>query len=376
MILVTIFQLFLIIFIVTYLSINMIYLVRLFPLKEELAAYPYISVCIPARNEERDIKNCVKSVLNQDYPNFEVIVVDDNSSDNTAKIVRSMTEEYANLIFIPGAQLAPGWMGKPYALHQAYQKSRGQYLLFTDADLMYRSHALKTAMHTMISKDLDLLTLMPAAIFGSFWERVVQPVIFGFIAALTSFRKVNSSNHQSAMGFGAFLLFKKVSYQKIGGHLSVANEVLEDIMIAKKTKLNGLSILAADGKHLFAIRMYHSMKEIWVGWRKNIFLAMKKSILRAFYYMVMVLCFLLTPYIVVVCNLWMGTGNLWLGISLLGLALSLAAGLGLCHELGLERKNVFLFPLGAIVMVVIMFNSMVQTLLLERTEWRGRTYGQ
>ena len=376
MILVTIFQLFLVIFIVTYLSINMIYLVRLFPLKEELVAYPYISVCIPARNEERDIKNCVKSVLNQDYPNFEVIVVDDNSSDNTAKIVRSMTEEYPNLIFISGAQLAPGWMGKPYALHQAYQKSRGQYLLFTDADLMYRSHALKTAMHTMICKDLDLLTLMPAAIFGSFWERVVQPVIFGFIAALTSFRKVNSSNYQSAMGFGAFLLFKKVSYQKIGGHLSVANEVLEDIMIAKKTKLNGLSILAADGKHLFAIRMYHSMKEIWVGWRKNIFLAMKKSILRAFYYMVMVLCFLLTPYIVVMCNLWMGTGNLWLGISLLGLALSLAAGLGLCHELGLERKNVFLFPLGAIVMVVIMFNSMVQTLLLERTEWRGRTYGQ
>ena len=111
MILVTIFQLFLIIFIVTYLSINMIYLVRLFPLKEELAAYPSISVCIPARNEERDIKNCVKSVLNQDYPNFEVIVVDDNSSDNTAKIVRSMTEEYPNLIFIAGAQLAPGWMG-------------------------------------------------------------------------------------------------------------------------------------------------------------------------------------------------------------------------------------------------------------------------
>ena len=376
MILVTIFQLFLVIFIVAYLSINMIYLVRLFPLKEELVAYPYISVCIPARNEERDIKNCVKSVLNQDYPNFEVIVVDDNSSDNTAKIVRSMTEEYPNLIFIAGAQLAPGWIGKPYALHQAYQKSRGQYLLFTDADLMYRSHALKTAMHTMICKDLDLLTLMPAAIFGSFWERVVQPVIFGFIAALTSFRKVNSSNHQSAMGFGAFLLFKKVSYQKIGGHLSVANEVLEDIMIAKKTKLNGLSILAADGKHLFAIRMYHSMKEIWVGWRKNIFLAMKKSALRAFYYMAMVLCFLLTPYIVVGCNLWMGTGNLWLGISLLGPALSLAAGLGLCHELGLERKNVFLFPLGAIVMVVIMFNSMVQTLLLERTEWRGRIYGQ
>jgi len=376
MILVTTFQLFLIVFIVTYLFINMIYLIRIYPVKEALVAYPYISVCIPARNEERSIKNCVESLLNQNYPNFEVIVVDDNSNDNTAKIVCSMTEQYPNLIFVAGEQLASGWTGKPYALHQAYQRSRGQYLLFTDADLTYQSHALKTAIHTMICKDLDLLTLMPAAVFGSFWERVVQPVIFGFIAALTNFRKVNSESHQSAMGFGAFLLFKKEAYQKIGGHLSVANEVLEDIMIAKKAKLNGLSILVADGKNLFSIRMYHSMEEIWIGWRKNIFLAMKNSIFRASFYMVMVLCFLLTPYIIVMCNLWVGAGSVWVGISLLGLALSLATGLGLCHELGLERKNVFLFPLGAIVMVVIMFNSMVQTLLLRRTEWRGRIYEQ
>ena len=354
----------------------MIYLIRIYPVKEALVAYPYISVCIPARNEERSIKNCVESLLNQNYPNFEVIVVDDNSNDNTAKIVCLMTEQYPNLIFIAGEQLASGWKGKPYALHQAYQRSRGQYLLFTDADLRYQSHALKTAIHTMICNDLDLLTLMPAAIFGSFWERAVQPVIFGFIAALTNFRKVNSESHQSAMGFGAFLLFKKEAYQKIGGHLSVANEVLEDIMIAKKAKFNGLSVLVADGKKLFSIRMYHSLKEIWIGWRKNIFLAMKNSIFRASFYMVMVLCFLLTPYIVVMCNLWVGAGSVWVGISLLGLALSLATGLGLCHELGLERKNVFLFPLGAIVMAVIMFNSMVHTLLLGRAEWRGRIYEQ
>ena len=374
MILVTTFQFFLIIFIMTYLSVNMIYLIRIYPIKEELVAYPYISVCVPARNEERDVKNCVESLLNQDYPNFEVIVVDDNSNDNTAKIICSMTEQYSNLIFVDGAQLASGWTGKPYALHQAYQRSRGQYLLFTDADLRYQSHALKTAIHTMICKDIDLLTLMPAAIFGSFWERVVQPVIFGFIAALTNFKKVNSESDQNAMGFGAFLLFKKEAYQKIGGHLSVANEVLEDITIAKKAKLSGLSILVADGRNLFSIRMYHSMKEIWVGWRKNFFLAMKSSIFRASYYMVMVLCFLLTPYIVVMCNLWVGVGSVWVGVSLLGLALSLVTGLGLCHELGLERKNVFLFPLGAIVMVVIMLSSMVQSLLLRRTEWRGRVY--
>jgi chlorobactene glucosyltransferase len=376
MIFVTTLQFLLIIFIAVYLFINMIYLVRLCPIKDKLISFPYISVCIPARNEERDIEGCVKSLLNQNYPNFEVIVVDDNSTDNTAKIVCSMTKQYPNLIFIAGAKLISGWIGKPYALHQAYQRSRGQYLLFTDADLIYKPHALNTAMHTMKFKDLDLLTLMPAAIFGSFWERVVQPVIFGFIAALTNFRKVNSESHKSAMGFGAFLMFKKISYRKIGGHRSVSNEVLEDIMIAKKAKLSGLSTLVADGKHLFSIRMYHSMNEIWIGWRKNIFLAMKKSIFRAFYYMAMVLCFILTPYIVVVGNLWIESGSVWVALSLLSLAISLVACLGLCYELELERKNIFLFPLGAIMMVVIMLNSMMQTLLLGRTEWRGRTYQQ
>ncbi|MBT3513730.1 MAG: glycosyltransferase [Nitrospina sp.] len=373
---ITIFQVLLIISIVIYLSLNMIYLIRLYPVKEKLVTYPYISVCIPARNEERDIKKCVESLLNQDYPNFEIIVVDDNSSDDTAKIVCSMLEEYSNLIFIAGAKLEPGWVGKSYALHQAYKKSRGQFFLFTDADLIYQPHAFKTAMQKMISSDIDLLTLMPAAIFGSFWERVVQPVIFGFIATLTNFKKVNSSGNKSAMGFGAFLLFKKESYQKIGGHQSVANEVLEDIMIAKKAKLNGLSVLVADGKSLFSIRMYHSMKEIWIGWRKNIFLAMGNSIFRAFYYMFMVLCFLLTPYIIVVYNLWVGIGLEWVCLSLFGLTLSLIVGICLCRELNLERKNVFLFPLGAIVMVGIILNSMVQTFLLGRTEWRGRTYNK
>ena len=103
---------------------------------------------------------------------------------------------------------------------------------------------------------------------------------------------------------------------------------------------------------------------------------MKSSVFRASYYMAMVLCFLLTPYIVVMCNLWVGAGGVWVGISLLGLVLTLATGLGLCHELGLEKKNVFLFPLGAILMVMIMISSMLQTLLLRRTEWRGRIYEQ
>lgn len=376
MILITIFQLFLIVLVVLYLSVNMIYLVKVVPVEDESVDYPYLSVCIPARNEERDIKACVESLLHQDYPEFEVIVVDDNSTDETAEIVYSMKAQYPNLVFVPGKQLEPGWFGKPYALYQAYKMSRGKYLLFTDADLIYQPQALKSAMHTLISRDLDLLTLMPAAIFGSFWERAVQPVIFGFIAALTRFRKINSPNYDSAMGFGAFLLFKKESYQRIGGHLSVRQEILDDVMLAKNAKLNGLSMLVAEGKHLFSIRMYHSLEEIWVGWRKNMFLAMKGSVIRTFYYTSVILCFVLTPYIVVIGNLWVGTGEIWVGSALFGLILTLVTGLALCRQLNLEKRNVFLFPLGAIIMSAIMLNSMTQIGFHGRAEWRGRTYEQ
>lgn len=376
MVFISIFQFFLIVFVVIYLSFNMIYLVKVEPVVDESTDYPYLSVCIPARNEERDIQACVESLLQQDYPEFEVIVVDDNSTDETAEIVYSMKAQYPNLVFIPGEQLEPGWLGKPYALHQAYLKSHGKYLLFTDADLIYQPHALKSAMHTLISKDLDLLTLMPAAIFGSFWERAVQPVIFGFIAAVTRFRKVNSPNHQNAMGFGAFLLFKKDSYQRIGGHLSVRKEVLEDVMLAKNTKLNGFSMLVADGKRLFSIRMYHSLEEIWIGWRKNMFLAMKSSVAKTFYCIGVILCFVLTPYLVVIGNLWTGTDEIWIYISLFGLMLTLITGVALCHQLNLEKRNVFLFPLGSIIMSAIMLNSMAQIVFFGRTEWRGRTYEQ
>ena len=375
MVFITVAQLFLIFWVVIYLTINMIYLVRLYPAKERSILYPYLSVCIPARNEERDIKNCLESLLNQDCPAFEVIVVDDNSSDTTASIISSMKPQYSNLVLISGKSLAPGWLGKPYALYQAFQVSRGDYLLFTDADLVYQRYALKTAMNKVIDEKLDLLTLMPASIFGSFWERAIQPVIFGFIAALTNFRKVNSPASQSAMGFGAFLLFKKEAYLKIGGHISVQNEILEDVMIAKISKRNGLNMLVADGKLLFSIRMYHSIKEIWVGWRKNIFLAMKGSIIRTIFYVVMILCFVVTPYIIVIVNFLVG-GVAWICISLIGLILCLITGCGLCHELGLKKYNVFLFPLGAIAMVVIMFNSMVQVVFFGRAEWRGRIYKQ
>ncbi|MZG29828.1 MAG: glycosyltransferase [Nitrospinae bacterium] len=367
-------QLFLIVSVIVYLTANMIYLVRLEPVTGKLDDPPMVSVCVPARDEERGIAACLESLLAQDYPRFEVIAVNDHSSDRTGELIRELAEKDSRLIALDGKDLPQGWLGKPFALHQAFQKSKGDILLFTDADPVFKPHALSTAISTMREKGLDALTLMPQAEFGSFWERAVQPVIFGFIASLTRFRKVNSTDHKSAMGFGAFLMFTRSAYETIGGHEGGKADVLEDVLIAKRLKKAGLKLLVADAKRLFSIRMYYGFREIWSGWRKNMFLAMKRSVLRAFYYVSMVQMFVITPYLVLLWNLVEGTGLVWIGLSLFGVSMVSAAKIKTCDEMGLNRLNACLFPIGAVVMAAIMLNSMVQTLFFSRTEWRGRVY--
>jgi len=366
----------LIIAIVVYLTINAWFLVKVEPATGPLPACPFVSVCVPARDEQRDIEACLTSLLNQNYPHFEVIVVDDNSTDNTPGIIKSLQERHANLVAIQGAALPSDWYGKPFALHQAAQKARGELLLFTDADPVFQRYALTTAVHLMQKHRLDMLTLLPGTEFGSFWERAVQPVIFAFIAALTRFRKVNDPSSPDAMGVGAFILLRREVYGRVGGHKTLKQAILEDIGMARLVKQSGAKIMIADAQKIYAIRMYHSFREIWVGWRKNVFLAMKKSIFKTFYTILCVLGFVVTPWLMVGVHLWVGSGLGWQVMALAGLGLVLITKWTLCHELNLEKRYALLFPLGALVMAAIMINSMIHVLFRGGTEWRGRTYKQ
>ena len=160
--------------VIVYLTVNMIYIVRLEPILKELDNPPMVSVCVPARDEERGIRLCLESLLGQDYPHYEVIVVNDHSTDRTGQLICEMAEKDPRLIAFDGEDLPKGWLGKPFALYQAFQKSRGEILLFTDADPVFEPHALRTAIFTMRQRNLDALTLMPKVEFGSFWERAVQ----------------------------------------------------------------------------------------------------------------------------------------------------------------------------------------------------------
>ncbi|CAI2717898.1 glycosyltransferase [Nitrospina watsonii] len=370
----TVLQIVLVLVVMVYFGSNLLHLARVRPAAAPLPRMPFVSVCVPARNEERDLEACLTSLLNQDYPDYEVIVVDDHSTDRTPEIIQALKAKHPNLKTIHSASLPEGWYGKPFALHQASQQAKGTLLLFTDADPVFEPHALASAVHFMQLRRLDMVTLMPRALFGSFWERAVQPIVFGLIAGLSRFRRINDPNDAHAMGFGAFILVTRDLYRKMGGHEAVRARILEDISLARVAKQHGGKMIAADGKRLFSIRMYHSFREIWEGWRKNVFLAFKQSIPKTVYYAAMILGFTVTPWLLLLCNALLDSADWVQALSTVALLLVLFTEVSLCEELGLTGWTIWILPLGGVVVVGILVNSMIHVLFKKQSMWRGRRY--
>lgn len=367
-------QFILIMVVVFYLVTNFLHIEKVSSYKGKLEEYPMISICVPARNEERGVEACLTSMLGQDYPSFEVIVVDDNSTDATPDILQKLGEKHSNLTVIKGEPLPSDWHGKPFALYQAQKIAKGEFILFADADPVFHPDTLKTAMHIMQDRNLDFYSLLPGSVFSSFWEKAVQPVFFGFIGSMTPFRKVNSPEFPEAMGVGAFTMIEKKLYDRIGGHESLKQEILDDIGLARVAKSFGARLLIADGQKLISIRMYHSLEEIRIGWRKNMFIAMRKSIPRAFYYIFIVIALNVTPYFLFVASWINGEGLVSLSISAINLFTLLSMNFVFCKELRLSALYLLVFPLGALVFVWVMISSMSQILFKGTTEWRGRNY--
>jgi chlorobactene glucosyltransferase len=360
--------------VVFYLVTNFLHIEKISSYKGELEGYPMISICVPARNEERGVEACLTSMLEQDYPNFEVIVVDDNSTDATHDILQRLSEKHSNLTIIQGEPLPSDWHGKPFALYQAQKIAKGEYILFADADPVFDHDLLKTSMHIMQDRNLDMFSLLPGSIFSSFWEKAAQPVFFGFIGSMTPFRKVNSPEFPEAMGVGAFTMVEKKLYDRMGGHESLKQEILDDIGLARVAKSFGARLLIADGQKLISIRMYHSLEEIRIGWRKNMFIAMRKSIPRAFYYIFILIALTISPYLLFIASWVNGEGFISQSISGINLFIILSVNFVFCKELRISTLYMFTFPLGALVFAGVMISSMSQAIFAGTTEWRGRKY--
>ena len=211
---------------------------------------PKVSVILAARNEEKFIKNCLDSLVCQDYKNYEIIAVDDSSNDDTGKIISEFAQKYSNVIPI-SAELKPkDWIGKNWACMQGYKKSTGDLLLFTDADTIHSKNTISLSVSHLISDNLDALSAIPKLLAFDFWTKITLPIILTFLHTRFSALNVNNPAKKTGYFFGSFFIIKKDTYKNVGAHESVKHEIIEDGALGKKVKQAGYKLKMVRGEHL------------------------------------------------------------------------------------------------------------------------------
>lgn len=227
-----------------------------------------VSVLVPARNEEATIAGCLRSLLAQDYPNLEIVVLDDGSTDDTAGIVRAVGR--ARVRLLRGSPLPPGWTGKNWACHQLAQAARGDLLCFVDADTTLAPGTISAAAALQEEQGAGLVSLLPRAERGSVSGSVLLPMIPHAMFALFPMALVHRAGHPgAAVAFGPFLLVTRAAYEAAGGHSARGDAIVDDVELSRAVKAAGYPVRLANGTDLVETRWYRGVGPIWRGFSKN-----------------------------------------------------------------------------------------------------------
>jgi glycosyltransferase involved in cell wall biosynthesis len=229
-----------------------------------------VTAIVPARNEEAVIAACLTSLASQPEIS-EILVVNDQSTDATASVVRSLMEKIPNLRLLESSGLPDGWVGKNHALWVGVQQAKCAWLLFTDADAEHERDSVSRALQIAQEQGAALVSFSPEQVTETWYEKALIPFIYLRLAKRFSYEKVNDPNSPPAAANGQFLMMRRSVYDAIGGHSSVAGEVLEDVALAMRVKAAGHRIWFSSGKGIVRVRMYYSFQEMWQGWKKNLY---------------------------------------------------------------------------------------------------------
>src|ERR1700683_3066136 len=256
----------------------------------ETAGAPIVSVIIPARNEEACLGDCLQSLVTQSGVAFEIIVVDDHSTDRTREIAQSFSHDHDKVRVIDAGTLPEGWTGKNNAVTTGVRQAPGQWVLFSDADTGHLPGALARALAEVRDSHAELLSYSPGQIAVTFWEMAVLPVVFAELARQYSPSRVSDPASPVAAANGQFILVRRDTYEAVGGHAAIAGDILEDVALARAVKRSGRKIRFRYGAHAVRTRMYHNYRQLRDGWTKNLallfpnpgWLALKTLFLYAF----------------------------------------------------------------------------------------------
>ena len=296
---------------------------------------PTIAVVIPAYNEEINLRDCVEAVLNNELPDpqqLQVWIADDESTDGTRAIATQLVTQdpRVHLIAVPPRPTTEVWRGKNWACAQAVEQAYGEYLLFIDADVRLEKEAIVTAVAEAQASQADLISCLPEIVCGCLSEWLAQPIMVRMLAAGFNFGAVNDPMQPDiAFAAGPFMLFRRTAYDRIGGHRAVADDLVEDVALARQIKAFGLKMQLMLSEGVAKVRMYQNLAGLWEGWTKNLHMGSGRDVYATLLIAVISVFVFVVP---------------WFGLLLSGAALL---------SLGLQKGGLFVLPLiGSLVLLI------------------------
>jgi chlorobactene glucosyltransferase len=359
-----------------FLAVNLLTIRRLSRGEPVRDAGPMVSIVIPARNEERRIEPAVRSHLAQNYSDFEVIVVDDESTDSTGAILTALAGEDPRLRVVTGREPPPGWLGKPHALWLGAREARGRILLFADADVIYHPDALALSVGFLEASEADLLCLLPRIETVGFWESVLMPYLLNAFFLAPGFLTNCDRVRGMAAGGGAGNLVRRGAYDRAGGHAAIRESVIDDIHLALRVKKAGLRTRTVRAEDHVSVRMYQGFREICDGFTKNVAYAFSGPFGLAFAVHNVVGIVLTISPVAVLLGALMGwpvpAPDLWLAAAAYGAFVIPQAALALSLRYPIWPSATH--PIMAAVWAGIICRSFYQRIVRRRLTWRGREF--
>lgn len=330
---------------------------------------PRVSVIVAARNEERGIEAALRSLLEQQYGNCEILVMDDRSTDRTGAILDRLSKDHPNLRVDHIADLPEGWLGKNHALHRGALLATGEFLLFTDADVVMRTEVLSRATAAMSEKRLDHLAVAPEVRMpGVLLNLAFVFFMLGFSLYARPW-KAGDPRSPACVGIGAFNMVRRAVYLALGGHEPIAMRPDDDMKLGKLVKKHGYSQGFLDGNGVISVEWYSSFREMLGGMEKNAFAGLDYSLLKTIGISLVLAAAFIWPFFAAFAA--HGIVRL-LNLAIIGVLL--AFSLGGAARAGVHRIHAVGIPLAAVLLLAVLWNSTLKALLRGGIDWRGTHY--
>ena len=337
-----------------------------------------VSIILPARNEEDYIKKCLDSLLKQDYPNYEIIAIDDSSEDSTGHIIEEYAKNNSKIIHVKARPKPDGWMGKNWACMEGYRKASGELLLFTDSDTEHSSNILSLAVSHLLSLNLDVLTVIPKMLCLDRWTKITLPMITTFLHTRFSALRVNNPTKKTGYFFGSFFIIKQEVYESVGTHEGVKHEIVEDGALGRKVKESGFKLRMVRGEHLISAVWARDFSGLWHALKRLMvpLYLQNSGIAVGIFFAVLFLLFMPFPILAYSITFFDST-NSFFPLFIISIVSSLLIYIGAIVEtkgLFLKFSYAFLCPIGSFIVVGGFLSGILYAKSDAAVSWRGRTY--